>query len=59
MPSRQDPPAAIVPPTPSNRIEATCALPSPNTMRRIDISCGRLNSRPTENIRNTTPNSAR
>ncbi len=38
---------------------ATCASPSPNTARRIDFSCGRLNSRPIENIRNTMPNSAR
>ena len=38
---------------------ATCASPSPNTARRIAVSFGRLNSRPSENIRNTMPNSAR
>ncbi len=37
----------------------TWAPPNPNTRRRIAISCGRLNSSPTENMRNTTPNSAR
>ena len=37
----------------------TCASPSPNTARRIVFNCGRLNSRPIENIRKTMPNSAR
>ncbi len=36
----------------------TCASPRPNTARRIAFSCGRLNSSPIENIRNTIPNSA-
>ena len=44
-------PAAVVTPT--------CASPSPNTARRIERSCARLNSRPMENIRKTMPNSAR
>ena len=35
------------------------AIPSPNTVRRIDDSLGSENSSPIENIRNTTPNSAR
>ena len=38
---------------------ATCASPRPNTARRIAFNCGRLNSSPIENIRNTMPNSAR
>ncbi len=38
---------------------ATCANPSPNTARRIDFNCGRLNSSPIENMRKTMPNSAR
>ena len=29
------------------------------TVRRIAVSCGRLNSSPTENMRKTTPYSAR
>ncbi|MNM90497.1 hypothetical protein D3C81_1027620 [compost metagenome] len=37
----------------------TCEPPSPNTRRFIDCSLLRLNSSPIENIRNTTPNSAR
>jgi len=39
-------------------VSTTCAMPSPNTMRRIAISCDSENSRPIENIRKTTPNSA-
>jgi hypothetical protein len=39
-------------------VSSTCAIPSPNTMRRIAIRCDSENSRPIENIRNTTPNSA-
>ncbi len=58
-PALQSAPAAIAAPMPSARITATWAPPNPNTMRRIAVSCGRLNSRPTENMRNTTPNSAR
>ncbi len=38
---------------------ATCARPRPKTARRIAFNCGRLNSRPIENIRKTIPNSAR
>jgi len=45
--------------TPIAVTSATCAPPNPNTVRRMPISCGKLNSRPTENMRNTTPNSAR
>ena len=40
-------------------VSTTCAPPKPNTVMRMVISRGRLNSRPIENIRNTTPNSAR
>ena len=40
-------------------VSRTCAPPSPNTIRRIERSRGSENSRPIENIRNTTPNSAR
>ena len=40
-------------------LPSTCALPSPNTTRRIACSFARLNSSPMENMRNTTPNSAR
>jgi hypothetical protein len=39
-------------------VSATWASPSPNTMRRIALSWASENSRPIENIRNTTPNSA-
>ena len=45
--------------SPATVVIATCASPRPNTARRIARSCGRLNSSPIENIRNTTPNSAR
>ena len=45
--------------TVSSMVSATCDAPSPNTCRRIERSLERLNSRPIENIRNTTPNSAR
>ena len=48
--------SAIVAPT---VVIATCARPSPNTVRRIAFNCGRLNSSPIENIRKTMPNSAR
>ncbi len=58
-PARQPMPAKSASATPSAIITATCAPPNPNTMRRIAVSCGRLNSSPTENMRNTTPNSAR
>jgi hypothetical protein len=37
----------------------TCDPPSPNTSRFIARSLARLNSSPIENIRKTTPNSAR
>ncbi len=43
----------------SATVIATCAKPSPNTARRMAESCGRLNSSPTENMRNTIPNSPR
>jgi len=43
----------------SAMVTTTCAPPKPNTVVRIVIRRGRLNSRPIENIRNTTPNSAR
>jgi len=54
-------------PTPSMRaahtasaaVATTCAPPRPNTMRRMVESFARLNSSPIENIRKTTPNSAR
>jgi hypothetical protein len=39
-------------------VSVTWASPSPNTMRRIARSWASENSRPIENIRNTTPNSA-
>ena len=39
-------------------VNTTCAMPSPNTICRIAVSLGSENSRPIENIRNTTPNSA-
>ncbi|MCY1231640.1 hypothetical protein D9M72_440970 [compost metagenome] len=37
----------------------TCEPPRPNTSRFIERSLVRLNSSPIENIRKTTPNSAR
>ncbi|EHP41448.1 hypothetical protein OR16_19830 [Cupriavidus basilensis OR16] len=37
----------------------TCEPPRPNTCRFIALSLPRLNSRPIENIKKTTPNSAR
>src|SRR5256714_9113371 len=40
-------------------VSRTWEKPSPNTARRSWNSLGRLNSSPIENIRNTTPNSAR
>ena len=40
-------------------VSSTCAPPRPNTMRRMLRRRGSENSRPIENIRNTTPNSAR
>jgi hypothetical protein len=52
-------PAGIAPPSPSAMHQATCAPPNPNTVARIAISCCRMNSEADENIRNTTPNSAR
>ena len=38
-------------------VKPTCASPRPNTVRRMDDSLGKENSRPIENIRNTTPSS--
>ena len=43
----------------ANTVSSTCPIPRPNTTRRMLNSLGRLNSSPIENIRNTTPNSAR
>ncbi len=43
----------------SAMVRPTCAPPKPNTVMRMVVSRARLNSRPIENIRNTTPNSAR
>ncbi len=40
-------------------VSPTWAPPRPKTMRRIDRNRGSENSSPIENIRNTTPNSAR
>ena len=40
-------------------VSPTSDAPSPSTSRRIERSLERLNSSPIENIRNTTPNSAR
>ncbi len=40
-------------------VTTTCSSPSPNTSRCIARSLASENSRPIENIRNTTPNSAR
>ena len=40
-------------------VSRTCSAPSPNTMRFIAYSLGKENSSPIENIRKTTPNSAR
>lgn len=45
--------------TVSSMVSTTCDAPSPSTSRRIERSLARLNSSPIENIRNTTPNSAR
>ncbi len=42
----------------ANRVITTCPAPMPSTSRRIAIILGRANSRPKENSRNTTPNSA-
>ena len=36
----------------------TCAPPKPNTFLRMAYSCGKLNSKPILNIKNTMPNSA-
>ncbi len=58
-PACQLPPAASAAATPMPMLAATCVVPSPNTARRMVRSFARLNSRPMENIRNTTPNSAR
>ena len=40
-------------------VSVTCAPPSPTTSRRMARNRASENSRPIENIRNTTPNSAR
>jgi hypothetical protein len=40
-------------------VTTTCSPPSTSTIRRICTSFDRLNSSPSENIRKTTPNSAR
>ena len=58
---------AVIQPRPPSRpsrvtsaiVASTWASPSPNTMRFIAIRRPSENSRPIENIRNTTPNSAR
>jgi len=58
---------AAIQPSPSSRparvnsrmLASTWTSPSPNTMRFIAINRPSENSRPMENIRNTTPNSAR
>ena len=39
-------------------VTPTCAPPNPNTKPCIDLSLAKLNSSPSENIRNTTPSSA-
>ncbi len=63
QPMRHSPPAkcdsSSIPTMPAVRVSATCSRPSPNTNRRMARSFDRLNSRPMENIRNTTPNSPR
>ena len=58
-PSRQPKPASGSAMSPASVVIATWASPSPNTARRMDTSWGRLNSSPSENIRNTMPKSAR
>ena len=40
-------------------VVSICAEPRPNTSERMAFSLFSSNSRPMENIRNTTPNSAR
>ncbi len=40
-------------------VSTTCPRPSPKTRLRMLFSLGSENSSPIENIRNTTPNSAR
>jgi len=60
-----DTPACQVNPVAKDRpvttasVTSTCSKPNPNTMRFMATSLGSENSRPIENIRKTTPNSAR
>src|SRR4029079_13477865 len=58
MPARQSSPARRAAKNAASPQTATCAPPNPSTSRRMEESWGRLNSSPTENMRNTTPNSA-
>ncbi len=53
-----DRPSDMIRPAASAMVTTTCSKPSPNTMRFIENSLGSENSRPMENIRKTTPNSA-
>ena len=58
-PACHDAPNSVALPMASASVAATCAPPRPNTRRRMVFSLVRLNSRPIENIRKTTPSSAR
>ena len=59
MPSCQPTPKSMTSPVIASIVTVTCSSPSPKTMRFIAYSLGSENSRPIENIRKTTPNSAR
>ena len=63
QPMSQAPPShcasTSAPAMPSTTVSSTCSSPRPKTKRRMARSLERLNSRPIENIRNTTPNSPR
>ena len=58
IPNCQLTPISMIRPAASTMVTTTCSRPSPKTMRFIENSLGRENSRPMENIRKTTPNSA-
>jgi hypothetical protein len=57
-PACQEPPNAATSPIVAATVSSTCVMPRPKTTRRIASSRVRLNSSPTENMRNTTPNPA-
>ena len=58
-PGCQESPANIASPVTTAIVTSTCAIPKPNTVLRIVNRRATENSNPIENIRKTTPNSAK